>query len=188
MANDLAQGCPASLDLMNILFEPFHRWAAEQCNGLAVGDTFIASASFADCYVPGRGDLFGGPLSAMVWSTGGQTERTQDKCGPITAAGHAQVWQPVRLISRPIFRVVGFELGDHEPTATNAHVASLSAEAVQTSRRLASLTVPAAVSWYVAHYCPSTEFVWHVWLVSHSISKAMDGSPCSTGTARTCVP
>ena len=28
MANGLAQGCPATPDLMNILFEPFHRWAA----------------------------------------------------------------------------------------------------------------------------------------------------------------
>ena len=33
---------------MNILFEPFHRWAAVQCKDVSVGDIFIASASFAD--------------------------------------------------------------------------------------------------------------------------------------------
>ena len=50
------------------------------------------------------------------------------------------------LTSRPTFRVVGIELGDHERTATSAHVASRLAKALQTGRRLASLTVPAAVS------------------------------------------
>ena len=29
MSNGLAQGCPASPDLLNILFEPFHRWASQ---------------------------------------------------------------------------------------------------------------------------------------------------------------
>ena len=37
MDNGLAQGCPASLD-MNILFEPFHRWAAAQKKGVAFAD------------------------------------------------------------------------------------------------------------------------------------------------------
>ena len=37
MANGLAQDCPASPDLMNILFEPFHRWAAAQCKGVGGG-------------------------------------------------------------------------------------------------------------------------------------------------------
>ena len=41
MANGLAQGCPGSPDLMSILFEPFHRWAAVLCKGVAVSDTFI---------------------------------------------------------------------------------------------------------------------------------------------------
>ena len=48
MANGLAQGCPASPDLMNILFEPFHRWAAAQSKGVSVANTFVASVSFAD--------------------------------------------------------------------------------------------------------------------------------------------
>ena len=48
MANGLAQGCPASPDLMNILFEPFPRWAAAQGKGVRVEDTTIASVSFVD--------------------------------------------------------------------------------------------------------------------------------------------
>ena len=48
MANGLAQGCPASPDLMNILFEPFHRWAAAQNKGVSVANSFVASVSFAD--------------------------------------------------------------------------------------------------------------------------------------------
>ena len=48
MANGLAQGCPASPDLLNLLFEPFHRWAAAQEVGVKVGDFFLASSSFAD--------------------------------------------------------------------------------------------------------------------------------------------
>ena len=47
MANGLAQGCPASPDLMNILFEPFHRWAAAQDKGVSVANYFVASVSFA---------------------------------------------------------------------------------------------------------------------------------------------
>ena len=40
MANGLAQGCPASPDLMNTLFEPFQRWAADQKKGVSVDDQY----------------------------------------------------------------------------------------------------------------------------------------------------
>ena len=46
--NGLAQGCPASPDLLNILFEPFHRWASAQMVGVPVEGSFVASTSFAD--------------------------------------------------------------------------------------------------------------------------------------------
>ena len=46
--NGLAQGCPASPDLLNILFEAFHRWAAAAGFGVQVAGLRIASASFAD--------------------------------------------------------------------------------------------------------------------------------------------
>ena len=49
MRNGLAQGCPASPDLLNILMEPFHRWAAAQPWGVLVVDGVrVASTSYAD--------------------------------------------------------------------------------------------------------------------------------------------
>ena len=48
MANGLAQGCPASPHLLNILYEPFYRWAASQAVGVRLLDTYVATASFAD--------------------------------------------------------------------------------------------------------------------------------------------
>ena len=47
-ANGLAQGCPASPDLLNILFEAFHRWAAASGLGVEVAGGTVTSASFAD--------------------------------------------------------------------------------------------------------------------------------------------
>ena len=47
--NGLAQGCPGSPDLLNILLEAFHRWASAAGLGVPVMDDIrIASASFAD--------------------------------------------------------------------------------------------------------------------------------------------
>ena len=46
--NGLAQGCPASPDLLNILFETFHRWAMSAGFGVSVAGQRVASASFAD--------------------------------------------------------------------------------------------------------------------------------------------
>jgi hypothetical protein len=37
VANGLAQGCPASPDLLNMLFEGFHRWAAATGRGVNLG-------------------------------------------------------------------------------------------------------------------------------------------------------
>ena len=122
---------------------------------MAVGDTFIASASFADdvtlvatsleevaFLVDGYRQwcgLLGVKLNApktQVWTNKGAGRRVTLKFGG----------EQVTLTSRPTFRVVGIELGDHERTATTAHVASRLAKALQTGRRPASLNVPAAVS------------------------------------------
>lgn len=47
-ANGLAQGCPASPDLLNILLEAFHRWATAAGFGVRVAGLCIPSISFAD--------------------------------------------------------------------------------------------------------------------------------------------
>ncbi len=40
--NGLAQGCPVSPDLLNIHFEPFHRWALAAGFGVEVGGVKLA--------------------------------------------------------------------------------------------------------------------------------------------------
>ena len=72
----------------------------------------------------------------QVWTNEGAGWRVTRKFGG----------EPVTLTSRPAFRGIGIELGDHERTATSAHVAPRLAKALQTGRRLASLTVPTALS------------------------------------------
>ena len=46
--NSLMQGCPAAPDQLNILMEPFHRWAAVQTLGVLVAGKRVVSVSFAD--------------------------------------------------------------------------------------------------------------------------------------------
>ena len=48
-SNGLAQGCPASPDLLNILLEPFHRWALAAGYGVeAAAGCKVPSVSFRD--------------------------------------------------------------------------------------------------------------------------------------------
>ena len=46
MANGLAQGCPASPDLLNILYEAFHRWASAQRKGVPVDGVSATSTGY----------------------------------------------------------------------------------------------------------------------------------------------
>jgi len=155
VANGLAQGCPASPDLLNILFEPFHRWAAAQYKGVLVGDTFIASASFADdvalvatsweelefllqgylrwCRLLG---LKINLTKTQLWSSGG-AGRLMRFCD-----GDAVV----ELISRSTFRIVGIELGSSDKTTTSIHATPRMEKAMLSGKRLASLPVPTAVA------------------------------------------
>ena len=131
MAEWLGTGCPASPDLMNILFEPFHRWAAAQNKGVSVANYFVASVSFAadvtlvatsleelrflvaGCYE--WCSLLGVQLNAtktQLWCNRGAVGRqVRMKFGEDTVA----------LATRATFRVVGIELGDRERAATEAH-------------------------------------------------------------------
>ena len=47
-ANDLAQGCPARLDLLNISCEGLHRWPAPSGCFVSLPGQHAASLSFAD--------------------------------------------------------------------------------------------------------------------------------------------
>jgi len=48
MANVLTHRCPASPDLLNIIFEPFHRWAGAQGVEVELLGDHVASTSYVD--------------------------------------------------------------------------------------------------------------------------------------------
>ena len=156
MANGLAQGCPASPDLMNILFEPFHRWAEAQKVGVTAGDTQIASSSFADDIV-----LLGASLPEVEFLVNGY----QLWCrllGIKLNLAKTQLWSnqgsggqrvlltlvdgSLELTTRATFRMVGVELGSNERVATQRHLEPRLAKALLAGKRLASIDVPTAVA------------------------------------------
>ena len=133
------KGCPASPDLLNILFEAFHRWAAEQDLAVQLERTQIASISFAD-------DL------ALISGCRGGIERVVaaylDWCSLLgLQVTKVQVWSsrgpglPVSVGSSEVptsrgFRFVGIELGLGEPQATLVHLRPRIAKAKATTQRL----------------------------------------------------
>ena len=84
MANGLAQGCPTSPDLMNVLFEPFHRWAAAQKKEVAVADTFVASASFSDDVNIGGGCVRRGAVPRLQLHSVVQSATNAAQCSKST--------------------------------------------------------------------------------------------------------
>ena len=156
MTNGLAQGCPASPDLLNVLFEPFHRWAASQSVGVPVLDTHVASTSFADDLV-----LLGTDLRELVLLV----DAYHSWCrllGVTLHLGKTQLWSlqaragervvlpltsgPLELEVRATFRVVGVELGATERVATAVHFAQRLSKALLSGRRLTGLDVPAPLA------------------------------------------
>ena len=151
MANGLAQGCPASPDLLNIVFEGFHRWAVAQGVGFRIAGRRIASASFADdmTLLAGSPDELAQLAVAFVdWAQmlglAVNVDKTQvwTSVGtdlPVTLAG-------VTLRTRATFRVVGVELGGTERGAAAAHAGPRLAKAYCTAERLRALPVPPALT------------------------------------------
>ena len=147
-ANGLAQGCPASPDLLNMLFEPFHRWAAAQDFGVDVGVVRVTTTSFADDVV-----LLGGSRAHITRLISAYLEW----CSLLTVTvTKVQLWSSLgpgqqlnvgsqQLISQPTFKVVGIVLGLDEQEATLAHITPRLETALATSRRLRGLPLPASI-------------------------------------------
>ena len=148
-ANGAAQGCPASPDLLNLLFDAFHRWARAAGLGVAVHTTLIPSVSYAD-------DL------ALV-------ARCQAEMEVLVAAylrwcmllglevTKVQLWwngQEVRQLcvgelvapTHPCLTMVGVVIGADEVEATKLHVAKRMPKAMVAAQRLQALEVPAALA------------------------------------------
>jgi hypothetical protein len=148
-ANGLPQGCPASPDLLNILLEPFHRWAVAAGHGVeVVPGCKVASVSFADDVALVAGSqhdlevLIGAYLQwctllglkvtkIQVWTN--LPGRWDVKVGDLAAK------------TSPTFKMVGVVLGTDERLATQLHLAPRLERALQTARRLRMLEMPAAI-------------------------------------------
>ena len=153
--NGMAQGCPASPDLLNLLYETFQRWAREQGLGYVVrcGDKGlqIPSASFAD-------DL---TLVARSWPEMSKLiEAFLRWCallGLQVNVDKTQVWtnlkkaksvdiQGTRVEIRRTYRVVGMELGGSNVWASTVHIKTRVEKAVVALQRLRALIVPSDIA------------------------------------------
>ena len=152
----MAQGCPAAPDMLNILFEPFQRWAAAQGRGVVlVGGGEVSSGSFADDVVLVAGSkedaefLIAGYLrwcellhlsvtegKTQVWCSGGRK-------GVRVHVGEAMV----ELSDQ--FKIVGVVIAAaSEKEATKRHLTGRVEKAVMSGRRLEAMAVP---PWMKAH-------------------------------------
>ena len=125
-ANGLAQGCPASPDLLNILFEPFHRWAAAAGFGVAVGDVRIPSTSFADdlALIASSLEEVESLITAYLeWCTLLGVKVTKVQVWSSLGAGQTVQAAGSSWTTASSFRIVGVVLGATESTATNLHFA-----------------------------------------------------------------
>ena len=144
-ANGLAQGCPASPDLLNLLLEAFHQWAVAEGLGVSVGDCRIPSVSFADDLTLVAGSLE--EISDLILAYLEFCELlglnvTKVQLWTNTGAGQVVHIAGKELVTSETYRVVGIELGASEALATQVHVAPRVRKALATTRRLQHLDLP----------------------------------------------
>jgi hypothetical protein len=156
MANGLAQGCPASPDLLNILFEPFHRWAGAQRVGVEISGTYVASSSFADdvCLLATslrEVELLVGGYQAWcallrIQLHLGKTELWCSELEGGRSVSLALESGPLELTTQSTFRMVGIALGSNEALATAVKLEARLPSALVAGRRLAGLSLPVAIA------------------------------------------
>ena len=148
-ANGLAQGCPASPDLLNILFEAFHRWASAAGFGVEIGGCRVASASFADdlaLVATSKRDMAELITAYLEWCKLLDVEvvKVQLWC---SQPGTQTLQVADRLLqTSTTFRMVGVVLASCEVTATREHLAPRLEKALNTARRLRCLPLPASIT------------------------------------------
>ena len=146
--NSLMQGCPAAPDQLNMLLEPFHRWALAQGLGVEVGGRRVPSVSYADDVALVGQDkaealvLIGAYLrwcellglrvtKIQVWSNTGVEQEVQ--VGTLVVK------------TSPLFRMVGVVLGEEDKALTDAQFAPRLQAALATVQRLRTLELPASL-------------------------------------------
>ena len=147
-ANGLAQGCPASPDLLNLLFEPFHRWAAAERLGVDVGDLHVASVSFADdltLIAPAQPAAEKLIAAYLQWCALLGVQVTKVQAWSSLGPGRAVIAGTSTIVTTANFRFVGIELGLPGSTGDDAHWKPRLEKALVAAQRLRSLPLPAAL-------------------------------------------
>jgi hypothetical protein len=118
MANSLAQGCQASPDLLNILFEPLHHWAAVQGWGVTVDGLQVTTVSYTDDFTlvaESREEVIAMVCAFQRWCTllGLCVNVAKTQVWSNTGAQHV-VLEGVEVATRLTFCIMGIELRDYE--------------------------------------------------------------------------
>ena len=148
-ANGLAQGCPASPDLLNVLFEAFHRWALAAGHGVEVAGCRVPSVSFADdlALVAGSKREMAGLIAAYLeWCALLDVKVVKVQLWCSSPGAHTLQVAGRVMHSAPTFRMVGVVLASSDVTATRQHLLPRLEKAVATAQRLRSLPLPAAIT------------------------------------------
>ena len=147
-ANSLMQGCPAAPDQLNMLMEPFHRWALSQDLGVEVGGRRVPSVSFADDVALVARDK---PEALVLinaylrWCDLLNLRVTKIQVWSNTGQPHVMQVGPLAVPTVPCFRMVGVVLGEESVAVTDAHFAPRLRAALATLQRLRTLELPSSL-------------------------------------------
>ena len=148
-ANGLAQGCPASPDLLNILFEAFHRWAQAAGCGVEVAGYRVPSVSFADdlaLVASSKQEMVTLVTAYLEWCSLLDVKVVKVQLWSSLPGSHTLQVADRTLETSPTFRIVGVVLASCEATATRQHFAPRLEKALATAQRLRCLPLPASVT------------------------------------------
>ena len=147
-ANSLMQGCPASPDELNLLMEPFHRWALAAGLGVDTGVGRVPSVSFADdVALVARDQSEAEVLIAayLRWCDLLQLKVTKTQVWSNTGVEHEVLVGERRIRTVSTFKIVGVVLGSDERQATELHIAPRLTKATATLQRLKALDLPSSL-------------------------------------------
>jgi hypothetical protein len=146
--NSLMQGCPASPDELNLLLEPFHRWALAAGLGVEVNGGRVPSVSFADdvaLVARDRAEAETLIAAYLRWCDLLQLKVTKLQVWS-NLAGEQELTVGLRRVRTvPTFKIVGVVLGSDELQATELHAASRLTKAMVTVQRLRTLELPSSI-------------------------------------------
>ena len=175
-ANGLAQGCPASPDLLNFFFEAFHRWAAATDFGVTVGSLRIPSVSFAsDLALVGSSlqDIEALIAAYLEWCALLKIKVTKVQVWSNTGSNQLVKVGESTVSTSSTFRIVGVVLGTSDKEASLAHFTPRLQKAMATARRLQALPLPAS----------TTALLWRTTVLPQALYgcevRSLGPQPCS---------